>query len=83
MSVDWTNPCARAAALRTAYFELLSGAGEVSIRHRSGETDREVSFAASDLGRLRQEMQSAEDACLVVSGRAPIRRRGSISAGRM
>lgn len=79
--VDWTDPCARAAALRNAYFSLVSGGSESTIRQRGPDTEQEVRFHKSDLSTLRTEMQAAEDACLVAQGMKPVVRRFAITAG--
>ena len=79
--VDWTDPCQRAQALTTAYYQLLSGQQEVLVRTRSGESEDEVRFAATNLDRLKTEMLAAEDACLAKQGLPRPRRRFAIQAG--
>lgn len=63
MAVDWTDPCARAVALRSKYYELLAGGGGqiASIRF----ADREVTYATGSAGlsELREEMLAAEQEC--------------------
>lgn len=79
--VDWTDPCQRAKALTNAYYSLLSGEKESTIRTRSGESEDEVRFAATNIDRLKEEMQAAEDACLAKQGLPRPRRRFAIQAG--
>lgn len=82
-TVDWTDPCAKALALRNAYYSLLSGAMESLIRHSTSEGDQEVRYARADLGALKTELDSAEVACAQKLGQ-PIpaaNRRFAIRAG--
>lgn len=78
---DYSNPCERAAALRTAYFQLLSGQAEAEIETRYGEGGERVKFARADLDTLRTEMQAAETECAQASGTTLPRRRSAISLG--
>lgn len=66
--IDWTDPCARYAALMEAYYANLTGGGETLIRYRGPEGEREVRFKATDLERLRSGMASAKAACEAASG---------------
>lgn len=79
MAVDWTDPCARASALREAYFGLISGQVESLIRYRGPEGEREVRFPAARLEILKQELREAEDQCRLEQGGSP--RRFAIRAG--
>lgn len=82
-TVDWTDPCAKALALRNAYYSLLSGAMESLIRHSTTEGDQEVRYARADLGALKTELDSAEVACALKLGQ-PVptaNRRFAIRAG--
>lgn len=81
MAVDWTDPCARAAALREAYFALLSGGMETLIRVKGPDGERESRYAQADLTALKREMEAAEDACIVAGGGTPAPRRHAISLG--
>ena len=79
MAVDWTDPCAKAAALREAYYTLVQGAQEASIRIRNGEHEREVAYSKVDLKTLQTEYQLAEAACAQKNGTGG--RRFAITAG--
>ena len=79
--VDWSDPCARAAALAAAYFSMVSGGAIQTIRSRAAGGEREVRYHKSEIATLRQEMWRAEDACRETNGEAVRRRRFSITAG--
>lgn len=81
MAVDWTNPCAKAQALRDAYFALISGAAESLIRHSTTEGDQEVRFARTDVDKLKAEMIAAEEDCIRSTGGTPTPRRSAIRLG--
>ena len=81
MAVDFNDPCARAAALKDAYFQLVSGGGVTLIKEAAAGGEREVRFGKTDLATLRTEMQRAEDECRAVQGLPPIQRRFAITAG--
>jgi hypothetical protein len=68
MAVDWTNPCARATALRGAYFALISGQNESLIRTATPEGDQEVRFMAGDVAKLKSELDAAEAECAASQG---------------
>lgn len=70
MAVNWEDPCARAAALRGAYYALISGASESMIRHSTSEGDEEVRFARADIAKLKSELVSAETECAILNGTA-------------
>ncbi|MGV1352812.1 hypothetical protein [Klebsiella pneumoniae] len=78
---DWTNPCERAAALRDAYYRVLSGQQEVEIEARTGDGGQMVKFGKVDLNRLKSEWQAAEDECQRANGVTPAPRRSVISLG--
>ncbi|ACL57431.1 hypothetical protein [Methylobacterium nodulans] len=78
-AVDWTDPCARATALRTAYFGLLSGQHEQRIRFRNGDVDEDVWFTAPKIDLLRTELADAEAQCAARSLGKP--RRFAFTAG--
>lgn len=80
MSVEWTDPCARAAALSEAYFTLIKG-GVSAIRVKAAGGEREVRYHKAEMSSLRIEMQRAEDECRAQQGLAPLRRRFAITAG--
>jgi hypothetical protein len=80
-TVDFTDPCQRADALRTAYYSLLTGALESLVRFRGPNGEQEVRFVPSNMDALKQELQSAEAACAVANGQADPNRRYAIRAG--
>lgn len=69
--INWTDPCARASALRAAYFDLIRGAGETLIRHSTSEGDQEVRYRAGDVHTLRSELAQAEAECAALTGGLP------------
>ena len=70
---DWTDPCARAAALREAYYRLLSGETEAQVRVRSGDVDQFVAFHATRIDALKAELMRAEAECAAAQGKPPRR----------
>jgi hypothetical protein len=80
MPVDWQDPCARAAALREAYYTLVQG-GEQSVRLKNGDHEEEVTYGKTDLARLASELRQAEADCAAVNGTAG--RRYAIRGGAM
>lgn len=78
---NWANPCERAAALRDAYYRLLSGEGETEIETRSADGAQVVKFARTNLEALRAEWLRAEDQCQQMNGQTPASRRSAISLG--
>lgn len=81
MAVDWTDPCARAIALRDAYYRALSGDQEIEIEARSGDGYEHVKFNKADLTRLEAEWKRAEDECAVKCGKTPTPRRHAMTLG--
>lgn len=81
MAVDWSDPCARWAALRDAYYACLSGGGETLIRYKGPEGEREVRYHAQDLSLLKTEMIAAQAECSAVNGQPNPNRRFAIRAG--
>lgn len=67
MAVDWTDPCARATALREAYYALVQG-GETQVRVRNGEHEQEVRYGAASLATLKRELAQAEAECARKNG---------------
>ena len=82
-AIDWTDPCARALALRNAYYALISGEGEQLIRTRGPEAEREVRFAKTNIELLKSELAAAEKECAEKNGTPPTRRRFAIRGGAM
>lgn len=81
MAVDYTDPCARAVALRGAYYALLSGQQEVEIRTRTLDAEETVRFAPADMSKLEAELRAAESECAAATGGANPNRRFAITAG--
>lgn len=73
--VDWSDPCAAAAALRPYYFRALAGGAEVSIRF----DDRSVTYSQANLTELRARLEGFEEACAKLQGGT--RRRFAITVG--
>lgn len=67
-AVDWTNPCERFQALSKAYYSLVAGQQEVEIRTRTLDAEEMVRFNTTNINLLRNEMRSAESACLQAQG---------------
>ena len=79
--VNWEDPCARATALRAAYFSMISGQHEIEIRTRTLDAEEMVRFDRADVTRLQNEIAAAERECALVQGRKPVSRRHAITAG--
>jgi hypothetical protein len=80
-TVQWEDPCARYAALRDAYYSIVSGGGETFIRIKGPEGEQEVRYHAVDLPTLLNEMQSAEAECAASTQGVNPRRRFAIRGG--
>lgn len=76
---DWSDPCARAEALRAEYYARLSGQGTTRVAQRGGDASKEVWFQEVDIETLKTELAKAEAECATKSGAA--RRRFAIQAG--
>lgn len=83
MAVDWLDPCARATALREAYFRLVSGDAEKVIRYRGPNGEREVQMTQADLQALKMELDRAEAECKAVTDPSVNTRRFAIRGGAM
>ncbi len=70
--IDWTDPCARAQALTSAYYTLLSGSQEIEIRTRTDEAEELVKFQPGKLDDLRDEMLTAIDECEAKKAGRPV-----------
>lgn len=64
--IDWADPCARANVLRDAYYRLIAGQAETSVRFSIAGGDREVRYQAADRAALFNEWRDAERACAAV-----------------
>jgi hypothetical protein len=80
-AVDWTDPCAKAAVLRTAYYALMTGTRETEIRTRTLDAEDFVRFQTVDAGKLQIELQAAERECARRCGKPDPNRRFAITAG--
>lgn len=80
-SIDWSDPCARAGALQTAYYALLSGGRETEIRTRTIDVEDFVRFQSADIEKLKIELQSAQRECARACGLPDPNRRFAITAG--
>lgn len=81
MAVDWSDPCARAAALSQAYYNTLAGNGETLIRIKGPEGEQEVRYHAQDLATLKTEMVSAQAECAASTSGVNPNRRFAIRGG--
>ena len=79
--VDWTDPCARAAALRNAYYALISGGQEQEIRTRTLDAEEVVRFSPGNQAALLMQLRAAEAECAAKNGTANPTRRFAITAG--
>lgn len=80
-AIDLSDPCARAAALRAAYYTLVQGGAETMIRYRGPEGEREVRYKAPDMNTLLSELRVAETECSATTGGPNPGRRYAIRAG--
>jgi hypothetical protein len=79
MATDWTDPCARAAALRSAYYQLLAGETAVRVVIKGGDTLQETEFQRADASQLLAALRVAESECAAAQGGKP--RRYAIRGG--
>lgn len=79
--IDWTDACARAAALREAYYNAVQGGGETSIRYRGPNGERHVTFGQGNMESLLSELRIAEQECAASTGTLAASRRFSIRGG--
>jgi hypothetical protein len=80
-AIDWSDPCARAAALWDAYNRLISGQQETDVSYTANGVNRRVSFASASLDRLLNEYRAAENECAAKKGLPPRWRRFAITGG--
>lgn len=81
MAVDWNDPCARATALRDAYYALISGQTESLIKYVGPEGEREVRYQPAKLEVLKAEWNAAAAECAEQTGASNRSRRFAIRAG--
>ncbi len=79
-AVDWDDPCARYAALRSAYYNALSG-NVRSISFQTGENTQSVTYGPTDVTALRNEMIAAQRECTEASGVPALPARHAIQFG--
>jgi hypothetical protein len=73
-AVDYSDPCAAHAALRSAYYAMLGGsrAEEVEFAIQSGGT-RRVRYVKADINALREEVRRLEALCNAKTSGKPAR----------
>jgi hypothetical protein len=67
--VEWWDACARAEALRDAYFNLLSGQLASEVEFLANGVTRRVRYSQTDLARLETEWRAAAGECEGTTGR--------------
>ena len=79
--IDESDPCAAAAALRAAYYQIVAGQQAMTVSFRAGATgvERQVVFHRADPARLLTIIRGFEERCAAASGGRP--RRYAIRAG--
>lgn len=80
-TVDWNDPCAKAQALQSAYYALITGQQEIEIRTRTLDAEELVRFAKADLNTLVVELRAAQRDCARATGQCDPNRRFAITAG--
>lgn len=78
-TVDWSDSCAVAKALREAKYKLAAGASVASVRFKSGDVEREIRFSAPNMSELTQALREAEAECAAQDGGSA--RRFAIGSG--
>lgn len=70
MTIDESNPCEAAAALRAIYRTIITGGRAQIVSFKAGEngTERSVTYAKPDVAALRREIQAFEEKCAIASG---------------
>lgn len=81
--VDWDDACARAQALKAAYYECLQNGTSTRVRFRADGNEQEFQSAmpGASLAELKREWWAAEDECRAAQGLPPRHRRFAIRAG--
>lgn len=80
-TIDPSDPCALAEALRKAYLARLTG-GNQRVRFRAGDNEQEVwTHPGGSLAELRAALWAAEDECRALQGLPPRQRRFAVTAG--
>lgn len=75
IQIDENDPCGTAAALRTAYANLIAGQAAARLVFRAGPNgvQREQEFHAADAGRLLALLRDYEGRCATAGGGRPRR----------
>lgn len=80
-TVDMEDPCARAQALRAAFWRLSTGSQETEVTYQANGVLRRVRYAQPSMSYLLNELRAAENACALQEGKTPPRQRFSIVGG--
>jgi len=81
MAVNDDDPCQRLAALKSAYYALISGQAETLVRYKGPEGEREVRYSSGNIERLSAAIALAETECAEAQGTLNRNRRFSIRGG--
>jgi hypothetical protein len=81
MTVDESDPCAAAATLRQAYYDLIAGERAMMVTFRAGSSgvERSATFHKGQPDRLLSVIRGFEQRCAEAEGRRP--RRFAVRAG--
>jgi hypothetical protein len=79
--VNWEDPCARADALRKAYFSLIQGTNAYEVTYQANGVTRTVRYSVIDTKQLLSELRTAEAECAELTGGASPRRRYPMQLG--
>jgi gpW len=79
MALDYSDPCAVAAALREARVKLAMGERAVRVEIGSGNVTRSVQYQQATMADLDQAIRDAEARCAATETTTP--RRAAIGTG--
>jgi hypothetical protein len=81
LTIDENDPCAAAAALRNAYYNLIAGQASMIVTFKAGSSgvERSVTFHKAHPDRLLTVIRGFEEKCALAQGGRP--RRFAIGAG--
>lgn len=84
LTIDESDPCATAAALRTIYANVVAGLARQVVMFRAGPNgvERRVEYGKADAGALLRLIGDYEAKCKLTQGGRP-RRFGLRAGGRM
>lgn len=76
LTIDETDPCGAAAALREVYYRLIAGQAAASVSFTAGPSgvSRAATFQAANPDRLLMVIRSFEQKCAASQGKTPRRR---------